>query len=76
MSFFADNERQYRSNEALMTSKSSTSRAPKRARQSAKVVEPELDELLAHLGRLIAREYVTLLEETRQANPHWTEEAR
>jgi hypothetical protein len=44
-----------------MTSKSSTIRAPKLARQAAKVVEAELDELLANLGRLIAREYVTLL---------------
>jgi hypothetical protein len=49
-----------------MTSKSSTIRAPKPARQAAKVVEAELDELLANLGRLIAREYVTLLEELRR----------
>jgi hypothetical protein len=31
-----------------------------------RILEPELDELLAHLGRLIAREYVALVTQTRK----------
>jgi hypothetical protein len=38
----------------------------KRTPPKTRIPEAELDELLAHLGRLIAREYVALLKQSRK----------
>lgn len=48
-----------------MIPRSSTVRAAKAVARETKIAEPELNELLAHLGRLLAREYVALLAESR-----------
>lgn len=59
-----------------MMPRSSTVRAAKAVARETKIAEPELKELLAHLGRLLAREYVALLAQSRQAESAQEEEAR
>ena len=51
-----------------MTSRGSTVRAAKAVARETKIAEPELNELLAHLGRLLAQEYVALLAQSRAAS--------
>ncbi len=53
--------------EGLMTPRGSTVRAAKAGARETKIAEPELSELLAHLGRLLAQEYVALLAQSRPA---------
>jgi len=62
--------------EAVMMTRSSANRPTKPVRRPRTIAEPELGELLAHLGRQLAREYVRLLEDTRPADPSRREEAR
>ncbi len=61
--------------EGLMTPRSSTRRAPKVAARQAKIADPVLRELVAHLGRLLAQEYVALLAQGKQTEAVWKEEA-
>lgn len=46
--------------------KSSTIRKPKAVPQQRNIPDPELRELLAHLGRLLAQEYVALLTQSKE----------
>jgi len=62
--------------EARMTPTRSTVRAAKGAAQQSKIRDAELKDLLAHLGRLLAREYVALLSQTRRAESDQEKEAR
>lgn len=59
-----------------MTPTSSTVRAAKPVARRAKIPDPELRELLAHLGRLLAHEYVALLAQSRLAESAEKEQAR
>lgn len=51
-----------------MRPRNSTVRVAKAAARETKITEPELSELLAHLGRLLAQEYVALLAQSRTAS--------
>ena len=48
-----------------MNRREATTQTKKRPQQAG-IPDPELADLLAHLGRLIAREYVALLRQSRK----------
>ncbi len=56
--------------------KSSTIRKPKAVARQRKIPDPELRELLGHLGRLLAQEYVALLTQSKRTAPGPEEQGR
>ena len=60
MSFFEPDERHYRSSRGRMRREKASPRAVGQARRQQEA-DPELRELLDHLGRLLAKEYVRAL---------------
>lgn len=60
-------------NEGGMTPRKSAARTAKTASPSAGIRDRELSDLLAHLGRLLAQEYVALLAESRRIEPNGEE---